>query len=582
MFPTSQSRFALRVLAVAAIITSFAAGADAGENLAAKSHHRQPTAVLRLGEDIVVLNRRAATLTRIRGREVVDEQRVGERPVAMAAVGDRGELLVCDAARHSMILLRREGSRWQPVLETTVARHPRSVAVDGHLAAVSSSWSRRVTLVDTNDRSRERIRIVDLPFLGGRIVSTPAGFVVAAEGEGRLAVIDGDGGEILRTIELPGHNVGGMFYDTARRELLVTQQMLKDDTSTTYENVFWGGVLKNVLQSIPLAELNGKRTADARVAPPDLAFLGFPSDAAGDPADVFVTKRGQTIVSIGGVDSVHVRASATSVFEAFAADRRPAGIAVSADGSTAYVCNTYSDSITTLDLHEGEQSGRISLGPSPEPTLVDRGESLFHDARLSLDGWYSCHSCHTNGHSSGQRTDNLGDGYFGDPKRIPSLLGTHGTGPWAWNGSSKTLEDQIRKSILKTMRGEAAADEDVDALVAFMRTFEPPPSLAEARGDRDSEDAERGRRLFETKGCADCHAGSRLTTADVYDVGLVDQSENKEFNPPSLRGVSQRSSFLHDGRAKSLRDVLEKVRHPNETKLTREEIDDLLEYLRGL
>ena len=35
----------------------------------------------------------------------------------------------------------------------------------------------------------------------------------------------------------------------------------------------------------------------------------------------------------------------------------------------------------------------------------------------------SCHSCHTDGHTSGRLADTLGDDTFGTPKRVLSLLG---------------------------------------------------------------------------------------------------------------------------------------------------------------
>ena len=52
------------------------------------------------------------------------------------------------------------------------------------------------------------------------------------------------------------------------------------------------------------------------------------------------------------------------------------------------------------------------------------------------------------------------------------------------------------------------------------------------------------------------------TSPERYDIGLTDEVGNREFNPPSLRGVSRRDTLLHDGRAKSLEAVFQKERHP--------------------
>ena len=52
-------------------------------------------------------------------------------------------------------------------------------------------------------------------------------------------------------------------------------------------------------------------------------------------------------------------------------------------------------------------------------TAADRGERLFFDGRLSHDGWLSCQSCHTDGHTNNALADTLGDGSFGAAKRLP-------------------------------------------------------------------------------------------------------------------------------------------------------------------
>jgi hypothetical protein len=65
-------------------------------------------------------------------------------------------------------------------------------------------------------------------------------------------------------------------------------------------------------------------------------------------------------------------------------------------------------------------------------------------------------------------------------------------------------------------------------------------------------------------------------------VGLTDEVGNHVFNPPSLRGVSQRDCLLHDGRAHALEDVFRKERHPRGLELTSQEIFDLVLFLKSL
>ena len=51
------------------------------------------------------------------------------------------------------------------------------------------------------------------------------------------------------------------------------------------------------------------------------------------------------------------------------------------------------------------------------------------------------------------------------------------------------------------------------------------------------------------------HIPPSYTSNSKYDVGIHDEYGLKEFNPPSLRGISQRNRFFHDNRAQTLIEV---------------------------
>jgi YVTN family beta-propeller protein len=257
-------------------------------------------------------------------------------------------------------------------------------------------------------------------------------------------------------------------------------------------------------------------------------------------------------------------------------------VVVSPDRRRAYVANTFADSVSVVDLKAGKVEAEVSLGPQPEPAASDRGEVLFHDARLSHDGWFSCQSCHTDGHTTGLLEDNLTDGSLGTPKRILSLLGAGDTGPWAWNGRMADLESQVRQSVQSTMQGKKPAKEQVRDLAAYLRTLAPPPSLARARGEADEAAVRRGGEVFRRQGCEGCHASPAYTSAKTYDVGLADEAGNRLFNPPSLRGVSQGGPYFHDGRAATLDEVFTRHRHQLKGEPASAELDDLLAFLRNL
>jgi cytochrome c peroxidase len=211
-----------------------------------------------------------------------------------------------------------------------------------------------------------------------------------------------------------------------------------------------------------------------------------------------------------------------------------------------------------------------------------RGELLFFDARLSFESWYSCHSCHTDGHTNGRLNDNFTDGSFGTPKRVLSLLGVKDTGPWAWNGRMKDLESQIRTSLKSTMQGPEPDPGQVSDLAAFLHTLAPPPSVPLARGTLEPEAIKRGQRILNRQKCAVCHTPPTYTSAKTYDVGLRDEAGGTHFNPPSLRGLSQGGPYFHDNRAQTLEEVFSRHGHQLAGRLTPQEMSDLLRFLESL
>jgi cytochrome c peroxidase len=313
--------------------------------------------------------------------------------------------------------------------------------------------------------------------------------------------------------------------------------------------------------------------------------LGEPSNAAGDPGTIVATESEWTIVLLGGTNEIAVRHGDRQVFTRHRVGRRPVDAAISADQSSVFVANMFDDSASVIRLEDRELITTISLGTHPPPSLAQQGEVLFHDASLSLDRWYSCHSCHTDGHTNGLSNDNFGDTQAGAPKRVPSLLGTRDTGPWAWDGHQRELRNQIRSSILTTMQGEperSATDENLRAIEAYLHTLTPPPGIDVARMRVADSRVAEGRLVFENRGCVDCHQASIFTSNDTYDIGMPDENGKRRFNPPSLLGVSQRDSYFHDGRVDTLRAAITDTPHGERFVLSGQEIEDLLAYLRSL
>jgi YVTN family beta-propeller protein len=303
---------------------------------------------------------------------------------------------------------------------------------------------------------------------------------------------------------------------------------------------------------------------------------------AGDPAGVAVNPDGRVAVALAGVDEVaFLRADGTPT-KRLSVGRRPTGV-VPFSGGRFVVLNTFDDSLSVIDARDEAVSRTIPLGPEPRLSPRDRGELLFHDARLSYQGWMSCHSCHTDGHTNGLRADTLGDGTHGTPKRTPTLLNTRLTDPWAWDGSMKYLHEQVEKSLSQTMHAQTIEPATIADLTSYLASLPPPPPSHPVGGEDDRQQVLRGRKLFEDRGCVRCHIPSvTYTSHGSHDVGFADEAGRRAFNPPSLRGVGQGYRFLHDGRAASLEEVFTRHRHKVGAGLEPDQTEDLVRFLRSL
>ncbi len=205
----------------------------------------------------------------------------------------------------------------------------------------------------------------------------------------------------------------------------------------------------------------------------------------------------------------------------------PRGVALSADGRTAYVMNYLSRDVSVLDLSDprsrtGGTRVRV-VGETLEPTTL-LGKRLFFnasDARLSTLGWMSCASCHPGGGSDGT-TWHFPEG----PRQTAPLwdLGSRGP-PFHASATRDELHD-VQFDIVNLMRGEglvtgptnallaaphAGRSVELDALASFIAAGFRTPAAPWADHSVGNGDAARGRQVFASSGCAVCHGGPGWT-----------------------------------------------------------------------
>jgi DNA-binding beta-propeller fold protein YncE/mono/diheme cytochrome c family protein len=559
-----------------------------------KTRFRQPVSLQFSADErfVFVANARSGSLTAVdwRAGSVIQEKDIGKRLSALRRLASSHALLVTDELAHELVLCEVKGSDIQVRQRLPVSQYPVDVVVsqDGNKAFVSSLWSHRISAIKlTSDGENhcqlEASEVLDLPFAPRCLLLVRSGTrLIAADAfGGNLAIIDTQQLKLLHVRTFPSHNIRGLGISPDGKMLLVAHQMLNELAHTTNNDVHWGLLMSNDLRWLPLDSILST-TADLYTGA-HMHPLGHAGNATGDPSGLAITADGTVIVTLGGIDELAMGQERDFSFQRLGVGKRPTGVTVSHDGQFALVANTFADSVSVVDLKARESVREISLGPQPQRSLADRGELLFYDARLSHDGWMSCHSCHTDGHSNGLLNDNFSDDSFGAPKRVLSLAGQTDTAPFAWNAKAATLDSQIRNSITHTMQGdEPPTDRQVAALIAYIQSLPLPPSLTAARGETPGDAAARGEKLFAALQCARCHVPPTYTSSKVFDVGIHDKQGNKAFNPPSLRSVSQRGPFFHDNRAETLEAVFRDVGHQLDRNLSDDEMRDLVAFLNGL
>ncbi|HEX2973631.1 MAG TPA: c-type cytochrome, partial [Tepidisphaeraceae bacterium] len=216
------------------------------------------------------------------------------------------------------------------------------------------------------------------------------------------------------------------------------------------------------------------------------------------------------------------------------------------------------------------------------------GEMVFHDATKSYQHWLSCATCHPEGRADGLNWDMPNDG-IGNPKSAKSLLQAHLTPPTMWRGIRDGMDSAAGAGFF--FAAFKPAPEDLAAVRTYMRSLRPEQSPYRLANGELSEKAKRGKAVFENEkvGCTYCHTGEQFTGGRLYDVGTrgeFDPESHTQFDTPTLIELWRTAPYLHDGRAGTLADVFTKHnpknQHGNTSQLSKEQIDDLVEYLLSL
>lgn len=479
------------------------------------------------------------------------------------------------------------------------------------LQAFANPWSARVLVLPigtagTTDKSQNdpAQRLFELPSNPQALAFTPDGLVlaVACDPSGREArpvcFVDLKTGKVTRR-PIPGSsNLRGIAVDPSGRFALAVHLVPKSDLPATQIEQGW--VFSNVVSYVPLDPQQPIVTF-----PLDLRTQGFANPEgvaiAPDGQRAYIAHAGADVVSVLDLPALVAAAAAARSpdyerFDDFRMTRRyvkaripvgtnPRGIEVSRDGKWIAVANRLDDSISLIDAVSHAVVRTIELQPGLDTQADDLardGEKLFQSGKLSFSGQFSCASCHPDGHSDGLNWDLPADG-FNNFHNTKSLLGTAGTAPYGWTGTSPDLRERFTGTLRHLFQHEPN-DAEVAALDAFLSQLDYPPLLP--RADAPSPAVTRGRLLFQNAArCHECHSGMKFTDRKSHDVG-TGSGRAYEFDTPSLYRISETAPYLHDGRATTLDEIFTRFNpaglHGAAADLSPDELRDLVAYLKTL
>ena len=255
--------------------------------------------------------------------------------------------------------------------------------------------------------------------------------------------------------------------------------------------------------------------------------------------------------------------------------------------------------------------------PRDNPLTVERvelGKTLFFDKQLSINDAQSCADCHApeNAFTDGRRTARGAEGEFGTRNSMP-LFNLAWKREFFWDGRAKSLREQVLQPIQNPIEmhesptnvcAKLRTTDKVYYANLFVAAFGSPEISAEKislalenylltltsfnakfdrvlRGEEKFTTAEqRGFELFSTEydprrgqfgaDCFHCHGGPLFQSQNFANNGsdgaLVDigrekvtgkASDHGKFSVPSLRNVELTAPYMHDGRFRTLEEVVE-------------------------
>jgi YVTN family beta-propeller protein len=291
-------------------------------------------------------------------------------------------------------------------------------------------------------------------------------------------------------------------------------------------------------------------------------------------------------------------ASANYVVARIPVGRNPHGLALSRDGRRLFVANRLEDTISIIDTRSNRVASTIALAGPKTVSALRRGEQTFYTARQSFQGQIGCASCHIDSTFDGLTWDLEPDGFGRDIVDNRLLEDIKDTEPYKWNGGNPNIPTECGpRTEMYFWRSENYDGRALADLATYVRSMPPRPNRWRLAGGELTPAQERGKALFardvdkfgkpiaEANRCSFCHSGKKGTSQKSFDVGTRKATDNTGLlDTPQLVNIALTAPYLHDGSARTLEEIWTVFnpddKHGRTNDLTKDELNDLIEYLR--
>ncbi|HMF37460.1 MAG TPA: hypothetical protein VKF17_12500 [Isosphaeraceae bacterium] len=491
--------------------------------------HRSPIA-LALSSDgtrLLVANQTAGSISLVdtASGKVLHELATGDKPAGVAISSDGTRGVVTHRFGYDLALLKIDRDRMTITGRVEAGPKPRGVVLDqgGKTAFVAVGAANEIARVDL-----ETMRVAVGREPRGLALSPDGSILLVGNARSQeVSVISTQSLGVFRTIPIEGDNLRQVAISADGRRGYIAN-MKNRGFATTANNIDLGWVLGQRLTRV-----------DLDTAEPSFATLSLDprGKAAADAHGVAVSKNNKFLaVSLGGTHEVMIfrtdgrrlpwRVSGSRDLipaELLGGDGRyrrvplggrPTELGFALDDKTLFVANYLADAVQVVDAESARLIRTIPLGSPSTLSLARRGEILFHAAERSFNQWYSCNTCHSDGHTNGLSFDTLNDGrqdlstaHLRSHKKVPTLRRVTSTGPWTWHGWQTGIEDAMLESFIKSMEGPRPSSEDIKALIAYLGTLEYPRNPYTDPSGRLSPEAERGKVVYRSAKASGWSAG---------------------------------------------------------------------------